>query len=151
MSLQATSLEWLAKNAYDSNDWSQLDGKGNHALAAAIMQDEMAVANELLALKVFDVNQQNSDGNNCLWFACFRDNVPMIEALIKAGVDINHQNTTGVTCLMYAASASKTAVVKTLLTHGADFSMKNQDDFTALDFAGNIEILRILKPFFSKK
>jgi hypothetical protein len=52
---------------------------------------------------------------------------------------------------MYAASASKTAVVKTLLTHGADFSMKNQDDFTALDFAGNIEILRILKPFFSKK
>ena len=151
MSLQTTSLEWLAKNAYDSNNWSQLDGKGNHALAAAIMQNEMAVANELLALNVFDVNQQNSDGNNCLWFACFRDNVPMIEALIKAGVDINHQNTTGVTCLMYAASASKTAVVKALLAHGADYHFKNQDDFTALDFAGNIEILKILKPLFSKK
>ena len=151
MGLQIKSLEWLTKNAYDSNDWSKLDAKGNHALASAIMQNEMAVANELLALNVFDVNQPNSDGNNCLWFACFRDNVPMIDMLIKAGVDINHQNTTGVPCLMYAASASKTAVVKALLTHGADYHFKNQDDFTALDFAGNIEILRILKPLLGKK
>jgi ankyrin repeat protein len=151
MSLQAASLEWLAKNVYDFNDWSKLDAKGNHALAAAIVQNEMVVANDLLALNVFDVNQQNSDGNNCLWFACFRENVPMIDALIQAGVDINHQNTTGVTCLMYAASASKTAVVKALLVHGVDYCMKNQDDFTALDFAGNIEILRILKPLFGQK
>lgn len=150
MGLQTASSEWLAKNAYDSNDWSQVDAKGNHALAAAIMQNETAVANELLELNVFDVNQQNSDGNHCLWFACFRENIPMIEALIEAGVDINHQNTAGVTCLMYAASASKTAVVKALLTRGANYHLKNQDDFSALDFAGNADILRILKPLFRK-
>lgn len=150
MCLQTSSLEWVTKNAYDPEDWGKVDARGNHALACAIMQDEMTVAHELLALKLFNVNQVNTDGNNCLWFACFRDNIPMIEALIAAGADIDHQNTTGVTCLMYAASASKTAVVKALLANGANYHYKNQDDFTALDFAGNIEIFRILKPLFSK-
>ncbi|EIJ41058.1 ankyrin repeat-containing protein [Beggiatoa alba B18LD] len=150
MTLQATTLTWLAQNAYDVNNWDKLDEHGNNALAKAIMRNESAIAYDLLALNTLDLNHRNNDGNNTLWFACFRDNIEMIEALVKAGVDINNQNAAGATCLMYASSASKTAVVKALLAQGADYQLKSQDDFTALDFAGNAEILRLLKPLFKK-
>ncbi|ALG66864.1 ankyrin repeat domain-containing protein [Beggiatoa leptomitoformis] len=149
MVLQTTTLEWLAQNAYDANDWTTVDEHGNNALAKAIMRDESAVAYDLLALNAIDLNHKNNDGNNALWFACFRNNISMIDALVKAGVEINNQNATGVSCLMYASSASKTDVVKSLLAHGADYRLKNQDDSTALDFVGNVEILRLLKPLFA--
>jgi ankyrin repeat protein len=140
------TLAWLTANGYSPEDWQRVDQYGNNALACAIMRNETAVAEELLSADVVDVNQCNHDGNNTLWFACFRENLELIDRLMAAGVQLDHQNAAGATCLMYSASASKTAVVEALLKHGANEQLKSQDDFTALDFAGNRDILKLLRP-----
>lgn len=114
---------WLTKNGFTPDDWAHLDQYGNNAIACAIMRNETAVAEELLAAGVVDINHTNKDGNNALWFACFRDNIDMIDRLVAAKVEINNQNAAGATCLMYASSASKTAVVEALLKHGADYHL----------------------------
>ncbi len=140
---------WLAENGFTPDDWAQEDQYGNNAIACAIMRNETEIAEEILAAGVADINSTNKDGNNALWFACFRDNIDMIDRLVAANVNIDHQNAAGATCLMYASSASKTAVVEALLKHGANYRLKSQDDFTALDFAGNKDILKLLKPLFA--
>ncbi|OUD14186.1 ankyrin repeat domain-containing protein [Thioflexithrix psekupsensis] len=144
-------LTWLHSNGFTPDDWAKVDGYGNNALACAIMRNEVAIAEELLASGLIDINQCNHDGNNSLWFACFRDNITFIDRLVAAGVEIDHQNAAGATCLMYAASAGKIEVAKALLKHGADHRLKSQDDFTALDLASNREILKLLKPLYLEK
>ncbi len=148
--LSTTTCAWLHDNGFSPDNWAKVDEHGNNALAKAILREQQDIALELLALNTVDINQRNNDGNHCLWFACFRNNIAMIDALVKAGIDLNNQNAVGVTCLMYASSASKTEVVKALIAHGADINLKNQDDSTALDFAGNVEILRMLKKLMVK-
>jgi ankyrin repeat protein len=91
------------------------------------------------------LNVRNNDGNNALWFACFRDRQDVIEQLISAGIDLDNQNDNGATVLMYAASAGKAEMVKALLAAGADAQLTNLDDFRAIDFAANFDIIRILK------
>jgi uncharacterized protein len=141
-------LTWLHENGFNPEDWQKVDQYGNNALACAIMRNQVDIAEELLTANVIDINQCNHDGNNSLWFACFRDNLVFIDRLIAAGVALNHQNAAGATCLMYAASAGKTEVAAALLKHGADHRLKSQDDFTALDLASNRTVLKLLKPLF---
>lgn len=145
--LSKQTLAWLQNNNFSENNWQLVDKYGNNALSAAILQKQFSIAQELLNTKALNINQSNGDGNNALWFACFKENIDLIQQLIEAGITINHQNLVGVTCLMYAASAGKTEVVEILLQAGADTKLTNQDDFTALDFAANVKILKLLKAY----
>lgn len=143
--LSSHAENWLKENGFSQDNWNKQDAYGNHSLSAAILKEEYDIAKEILSVGKTDLNLRNDDGNQALWFACFKNQLDLIELLVEAGIDINNQNLTGVTCLMYAASTQKTEVVKKLLKMGADSKIANQDDSTALDFASNIEILKLLK------
>ena len=56
--------------------------------------------------------EMNADGNSALWFACFADSAPCVNALIKAGAPLDNQNVNGATALIHAASAGKTEIVR---------------------------------------
>lgn len=95
-------------------------------------------------LPCVDIDEVNHEGNNALWFACYREDSEIASLLIQHGIDINHRNESGATALIYSASAGKTSMVELLLDEGADPSLKTPDDFTALDLAANCKILKMI-------
>ena len=99
---------------------------------------------ELLA-RGADPRAMNADGNGALWFACFSNCVPCVNALIKAGSPLDSQNVNGATALIYAASAGKTAMVKLLLEAGANPALETLDGFTALELAANRACMKMLR------
>jgi ankyrin repeat protein len=92
-----------------------------------------------------DPREMNADGNGALWFACFADSAPCVNALIKAGAPLDSQNVNGATALIYAASAGKTGIVRLLLDAGADTTLETLDGFTALDVAANLACMNMLR------
>ena len=92
-----------------------------------------------------DINLTNVDGNNALWFGCFKDNREIVDLLVEAGIDINNLNDNGVSVMMYVASSGKEEMVKLLLEHGADISLENVDGFKAIDLCATPTIYRLLK------
>ncbi len=92
-----------------------------------------------------DPREMNADGNGALWFACFADSAPCVNALIMAGAPLDSQNVNGATALIYAASAGKTEIVKLLLEAGADTTMETLDGFTALELAANRACMKMLR------
>lgn len=142
--LDKLARQWLLDQKFDPANLEQPGINGDTALMQATRAGELAVVAALVQAGA-DLNAQNNDGNNALWFACFRDRYDLIELLAQAGINLNNQNANGATALMYAASAGKTAMVQALLAAGADAQLTNLDDFRAIDFAANLEILRLLK------
>lgn len=99
---------------------------------------------ELLA-HCADPRAMNADGNGALWFACFADCAPCVNALIEAGAPLDTQNVNGASALIYAASAGKTAIVRLLLEAGADTTLETLDGFTALNLAANRTSMQMLR------
>ncbi|WP_036489227.1 ankyrin repeat domain-containing protein [Myxosarcina sp. GI1] len=141
--LSQSTEAWLQKSGYSSKN---LDGtkNGDTAFIVASREGAIDVVRDLLANQV-NINLRNNDGNNALWFACFKNNFPLIRLLINAGINLDNQNDNGVTVLMYAASAGKTEAVKLLLDAGANPHLRNLDDFSALEFSSTIKIFKLLR------
>jgi ankyrin repeat protein len=102
-------------------------------------------------------------GATPLWLAAFSANVPVMEALLKAGADLTRTSDDGTTPLMVAAglgrctfnpalqrgarSTGAEAAVTLLLDAGADIHAVNEADFTALHgaaYRGLNEVIKIL-------
>lgn len=77
--------------------------------------------------------------------AAFRNNVDIIEALIKYGAVIDGRECReGLTALMYASKVGNTDSVKVLLELGADYSIKSKSGQAALDLSKNDEIRELI-------
>ncbi|MBP0018028.1 MAG: ankyrin repeat domain-containing protein [Cyanobacteria bacterium SBLK] len=135
---------WLQVRGFDANNLEQPGENGDTALMQATREGELETARSLIRAGAL-LNARNNDGNNALWFACFRDRYDLIELLVEAGINCDNQNDNGATALMYASSAGKTEMVRALLAMNADAKLKNLDDFQAIDFAANFNIIKILK------
>lgn len=139
---------WLEEQGYDHAN-SVFPNGMTPLMQAARLGNTRMVAELLLSGAQLDA--KNSDGNLALWFACFSENLDIMDLLIEAGIEINHRNDNGSTCLMYAASSGKDSVVKKLLDAGASTDLMNLDDFTALDMASSLECLNLLRPLNSSR
>lgn len=91
-----------------------------------------------------DPRSMNADGG-ALWFACFADCAPCVNALIEAGAPLDSRNVNGASALIYAASAGRTAIVSLLLEAGADTTLETLDGFTALELAANRACMKMLR------
>ncbi|MHB9117512.1 MAG: ankyrin repeat domain-containing protein [Burkholderiales bacterium] len=143
-SLSPAVQAWLAEHGfplYSVN--ATIDNQTTPIMKAARLGD-IAAATELVAAGA-DLGAKNSDGNTALWFACYSENLAVVELLASKGAPLDNQNENGASCLMYAASAGKTQVVAALLRAGADPTLQTLDDFTALDMAANLECLQLLR------
>jgi ankyrin repeat protein len=103
---------------------------------------------EALLKQGADVNQQQeSDGATALQWAAYVDDVPILDALIRAGAKPNLANQLGVTPLMLACANRNPATVDLLLKGGADPNAKSGDRESPVMTAarvGNPAVLKML-------
>lgn len=140
---------WLENQGFPTADSLQqaLHGRVAYAttpLMHAARLGRIGYIGDLLS-RGADPREMNADGNGALWFACFADSAPCVNALIKAGAPLDSQNVNGATALIYAASAGKTGIVRLLLDAGADTTPETLDGFTALDVAANLACMNTLR------
>lgn len=79
-----------------------------------------------------DVNAPEVDGTTPLHWAVHRDDVELVQRLIKAGARAEAKNNYGVTALAEAAVVGDTKVIKLLVEAGANVNSTNGDGQTAL-------------------
>ncbi len=141
--------QWLKKHGFRHTDSAQkliharIDRAMSTLMVAAI-DGEPTIAAELLELGA-DINAENADGNQPLWFAAVCDSPAMLDLFIEAGADIDHINFNGYTCLMYAASTGKLAMVEKLLQAGAATDITSPEGLGALECAATLPVLKRLR------
>ena len=79
-----------------------------------------------------DVNTKSADGTTALHWAIYRDNVQLVQRLVKAGANVNAANEFGSTPLSEATVVGDAAVIDALLAAGADANARGADGQTAL-------------------
>ncbi|MEO8465671.1 MAG: ankyrin repeat domain-containing protein, partial [Gammaproteobacteria bacterium] len=100
-------------------------------LIEAARANDTTTALAAVADKV-DVNAKSADGTTALHWAIYRDNVPLVQRLIKAGADVKTANEFGSTPMAEAAVVGNAVVIDALLTAGADVESRGADGQTAL-------------------
>jgi len=94
-----------------------------------------------------NVDATASDGTTALEWAVHRDDVPLIDALLKAHANVRATNNYGSTAMAEAAIYGDSAVIEKLLNAGADVESANADGQTALMIvarAGNMQAAQLL-------
>ena len=110
----------------------------------AAIEGKEDIVSALLELGA-DANMVNADENISLWFACFSNQLDIIDLLIPSTGNINHRNINGATCLSYAASTGKYDIVKKLVEAGADVSIETDDGFSAIELSSTAPVLKYLR------
>ena len=146
--LSEATASWARTQGFDASNLNGRIDNGMTMLMVAAMQGRRDIALELLQAGI-DPNLLNDDGNNALWFACYRADLALIQLLIDHDIDLDNQNDNGATCLIYAASAGKDEVVRTLVEASADLSPTTHDGFNALDSAATLPTLRFLRSHYA--
>ena len=94
-----------------------------------------------------DVNAAESDGTTPLHWAVYKNDVALVDALLKASAKVNVVNDFGSTPLSEAAITGNVAVIDALLKAGADPESPNADGQTALMVlarTSNVEAAKLL-------
>ena len=79
-----------------------------------------------------DVNAASSDGTTALMWAVHRDDVPLVDRLLKARADAKAVNAYGATALSEAAVYGDVGVIKRLLAAGVEADVAGADGQTPL-------------------
>lgn len=121
-------------------------GDGATALHWAAYNDDLELANMLLAAGA-NVRATTREGAiTPLFMACANGDAPMIEALLKAGADARSVKANGTTALMTAAASGSADSVKVLLDRGAVINAKEAVyGQTALMFASALNRDAVIK------
>ncbi|HET9220253.1 MAG TPA: ankyrin repeat domain-containing protein, partial [Terriglobia bacterium] len=106
-------------------------GAPDAPLAVAIQSGNRTAALELIA-KGADVNAAEPDGTTPLHWAAHRDDLDLVDRLLKAGAKPNRTNDYGSTPMSEAATAGNVAMLQKLLDAGANVESPNADGMTAL-------------------
>jgi ankyrin repeat protein len=109
------------------------------------MRGDVAAARALIQKKA-DVNAAQDDGATALHWAVYRDNVEVVDMLLRAGAK-SVPNREGMTPLAMAALYGNTQIVDRLLKSGADAKALGPNGETMVMFAarnGNPDVIRLL-------
>jgi ankyrin repeat protein len=115
-------------------------------LVDAVKSGDRAAALALLQQRV-DVNAAEPDGTTALHWAIERNDVDLVQRLIKAGANVNAKNDYGSTPMSEAAVNGDVAVLDALLKAGANVESPNPDGQTALMVVArtsNVDAARLL-------
>ena len=109
--------------------------------------DAAAYITSMRAAAKVDVNQAQPDGTTALHWAVQKDDVDLVERLIKAGANVNAKNDYGSTPMSEAAINGDVAILDRLLKGGANVESPNADGQTALMViarTNNVEAAKLL-------
>lgn len=135
---------FLTEWHYAGDDLDESVAHGITPLMRASLVGRLDIVEELLACHV-DIHALNDDGNTALWLACVSRQIPLVKALIDAGIELDHRNLMGATAMMYTASSDRPEILALLLQAGADPLVRNHDELRAVDLAASRECLRLLR------
>jgi uncharacterized protein len=109
---------------------------GGNALAAESLVEAARAGDSAAALAMIqqkaDVNAGEKDGTTPLQWAVYHNDVPLIDALLKAGAKASSINEYGSSPLSEAAIVGNADVIQKLLNAGADPNTENADGQTPL-------------------
>jgi ankyrin repeat protein len=117
------------------------------SLVDAARAGDRAAVRSILAKRPAEAAKTTSDGTTPLHYAVQRDDVEMVDALLKAGADAKAVNRYGATPLFVACQNGNAAIIERLLKAGADPNSKNPDGETALMTAartGKVDAVKLL-------
>ena len=142
-SLRSVRTGWLTSVFLASFALPVLAGPAS--LVDAVKTGDPAAVRALL--RNGDVNGREADGTTALHWASYRDDVPMVDLLLRAGADARAVNRFGVTPLSLAAQKGSVAILTRLLDAGADPNAAMTGGETALMTAARVglrEPMRLL-------
>lgn len=117
-------------------DVNAAQADGMTALHWAAFQNDVELAQSLIAAGANVKAATRIGGATSLSLACINGNAALIELLLKAGADANAATADGATALMAAALSGDPKAVTTLARHGAEINAKEPTyGQTALMFA----------------
>ena len=91
-------------------------------------------------LAVQSLFEMNSDAQNQLTKAIYREKLRHVEALLQSGADVNGVDSKGWTPLMQAVEMENVDIVRLLLSRGADVNLRGSGGVTPLHIAVDISI-----------
>lgn len=121
-------------------------------LALAAYFERSTIFQELLNAGASTI--PTDDGNHVLFYAAWRGNRKMVQALLDRQIDVNFRSdaggNSGQTALIGAAKGGHLKITEVLYSHHADTAAKDFQGKTALDIAdenGHEEVVHFLKAF----
>jgi ankyrin repeat protein len=103
---------------------------------------------------ISEINSTNENGWTALLIGCYylKNNIPIVEQIIKNGANVNIKSDNNSTALIYACLAQNNdcceSTIRLLIDAGADLNIKNYNCNTALTLScrinNNISIIEIL-------
>src|SRR5262245_5736533 len=115
-------------------------------LVDAVKSGDRSAALAMIERKV-DVNAAEPDGTTALHWAVQRDDLELVERLLRAGASVKVRNEFGATPMSEAAIVGNAALIERLLAAGADVESANADGQTALMVVartGRVDAARVL-------
>ncbi|HEX5111122.1 MAG TPA: ankyrin repeat domain-containing protein [Vicinamibacterales bacterium] len=115
-------------------------------LVDAVKSGDRTAALALIERKV-DVNAAEPDGTTALHWAVQRDDLELVDRLLRAGATVKARNEFGATPMSEAAIIGNAAMLERLLAAGADVESANADGQTALMVvarSGRVDAARVL-------
>lgn len=112
--------------------WRGLLAAGFLAGARAEPPPFVAEDADITASQAQDVNARHPDGSTALQWAVYREDLPEVRRLIKAGADVRLANAFGATALSLAADTGNAPIIAALLKAGADPRAGNAEGQTPL-------------------
>jgi ankyrin repeat protein len=100
-------------------------------LLDAAESGDRATALRLLAERA-DPNTVGPDGTTAIMFAAHNEDLPLVQALIKAGANVKLKNQFGTSAISEAAIIGSAPIIDALIKAGADPNTKNPDGESAL-------------------
>jgi ankyrin repeat protein len=104
---------------------------GDTSLVQAIKSGNRAAALAMLQQKV-DVNAAEPNGTTPLHYAVYKEDVELVERLLKAAAKASVVNDFGSTPIAEAANVGNAAIIKMLLKAGANANSRNREGQTPL-------------------
>lgn len=127
-------------------DKDTLDDKGSSLLILACYRGNQEVADFLISIKA-NLNYE-SDNGTALMAAVVKNNMNLVDLLLKNGANPDLTDANGITALMLAVQFNNAEMVKQLLTANANKELKSKENKTAFElavFSNNEEIINLLK------
>lgn len=118
----------------------------NEIFFDAICSNNFDTVENLLTLKIVNIDSQDHNGNTGLMWAVIKGKQNLVKLLIKYGACVDIAEKSGYTPLMRASFDGNINIVKILLEHKANINTKNKFGRTALMIASyiNKNIVRLL-------